>query len=319
MKNILVADIGGTNSRFAHFVVNRSGELTLADTQWYKTIDFSSFAHLVEQLKVSKFSLIHREADVVVIAIAGPVKDGTYSSPPFIAWDIDISNAQENFGFKNCFLINDFVAQAFACRSPIAESAEVILSGSIVSNELIVVLGAGTALGMAALVPYGTGGFIAIPSEGGHANFAFTSKRECEFQEFLLHELGEPYITSNHIVSGRGLSYIHRFLTGELLEPEEVVLKFKDDSETLIWAARFLGRLCRNYVLENLARGGVYVAGGVAAKSPKLLTHDAFKAEFYSSNTMADILKEIPVFLIRNEESGLWGAAFFGLQHLNEQ
>ncbi len=130
--------------------------------------------------------------------------------------------------------------------------------------------------------------------------------------------LGEEYITSNYIVSGKGLSYIHSFLTGKTLEPEEVTLEFHDKSETLIWAARFYGRICRNYALETVARGGVYVAGGVAAKSPVLLTHDAFKNEFYSSHTMFDILKEIPVFLISDEESGLWGAAFYGLQNLSK-
>jgi glucokinase len=319
MKNILVADIGGTNSRFAHFAANKKGELSLVNTKWFETAHFRSFSHLLEQLNKTKFSLMSHKADIVVIAIAGPVEDGIYSSPPFISWDINISNALQDFGFKKCFLINDFVAQAFACRSPIAELSEEILHGRIIPEEPIVILGAGTALGMATLVSDAAQGYIALPSEGGHTNFPFTSKRECEFQEFLLQELGEAYVTNNHIVSGRGLSYTHRFLTGEILEPEDVALRFQDNSETLIWAARFYGRTCRNYALENLARGGVYVAGGVAAKSPKLLTHNAFKAEFYSSNTMAAILKEIPVFLIRDEESGLWGAAYFGLQHLKEK
>jgi glucokinase len=316
MKNILVADIGGTHSRFAHFIEENREELSLVLSHWYKTADFISFAHLVEQLKMNEFSLAPEEADIVVIAIAGPVEDGVYSSPPFIAWDITISNAQKDFGFKRCLLINDFIAQAFACRSPVAESAQRILNGSIVHNEPAVVIGAGTALGIATLAPHDTGGFVAIPSEGGHTNFPFTSKREAEFQEFLLQELGGAYVTYNHVVSGRGLSRVHRFLTGEVLEPEEVTRKFQDNSETVKWAARFFGRACRNYALGNLARGGVYVSGGVAAKSPELITHDAFKNEFYSSDTMAGILKQIPVFLICNEESGLWGAAYFGRQYL---
>jgi glucokinase len=225
MKKILVTDIGGTNSRFAYFIEDQKRELTVTDTQWYKTKDYSSFAQVVEQLRASTFSLSPEEADVTVIAIAGPVEDGVYSSPPFIEWDIDISHAEHDFGFKKCFLINDFIAQAFACRSPIAESADEILSGRIISSEPAVILGAGTALGMATIVPDNTDGFIAVPSEGGHANFPFSSDRECEFQEFLLKELGEAYVTNNHIVSGRGLSYIHRFLTGEVLEPAEVTFR----------------------------------------------------------------------------------------------
>lgn len=135
----------------------------------------------------------------------------------------------------------------------------------------------------------------------------------------LLREIGEEYITANYVVSGRGLTYIHRFLTGQKLRPEDIAKSFSSDSETLDWAARFYGRVCRNYALETLALGGVYIAGGVAAKSPELLTHNAFATEFRSSKTMSNILDQIPVFLITDEESSLWGSALFGLQSLRRR
>jgi len=316
VKNILTADIGGTNSRFAHFTEDQSGKLSLIKTQWFKTCDFSSFKLLIDQLEKSGFSLLPRNADFTVIAVAGPVERGVYSSPPFISWDIDLSNAERDFGFMRCLLINDFVAQAYACRSPVGESAEVILPGRVIPDASVAVLGAGTALGKAALVPDGEGGFVAVPSEGGHANFPFVARREYEFQEFLIRKLGEKYITANYIVSGRGLVYIHKFLTGKTLEVQEITSNINNNLETLTWASRFYGRICRNYALETVAQGGVYIAGGVAAKTPILLTHEAFAHEFRSSETMSSILEKIPVFLIRNEESGLWGAGFFGFQRL---
>jgi len=61
-----------------------------------------------------------------------------------------------------------------------------------------------------------------------------------------------------------------------------------------------------------LARGGVYISGGVAAKLPILVTHPAFEQQFFNSRAMAPVLKKIPVYLNTNEDSGLWGAAFFG-------
>jgi glucokinase len=64
--------------------------------------------------------------------------------------------------------------------------------------------------------------------------------------------------------------------------------------------------------------GGLYVAGGVAAKTPELLTHQAFETEFRSSDTLADLLSKIPVFLIKDENSGLWGGAMLALQTLTE-
>ena len=319
MQKILSADIGGTNSRFAHFVASPGGELSLIETKWLKTRDSGSFRDLLGSLHQQGFSLKPEEADAGVIAIAGPVERGEYSAPPFISWTIDISNAETEFGFRRCFLINDFVAQAFACRSPIGQSAKQILPGSIVPNAALAAIGAGTALGKAALIPDGRGGFAAMPSEGGHANYPFVSQEECTFQEFLVKEYGEEYITINTVVSGKGLSLIHRFLTGENLKPKEVVATFSPDSPTLAWAARLFGRVCRNYALDVLALGGVYFAGGVAAKTPELLTHEAFAREFRSSKTMGTLLETIPVFLITDEISGLWGGAFYGLQELTKR
>lgn len=316
MKKILAADIGGTNSRFAHFSADHEGNLSRIETLWLKTEEYESFGALINHVKSSGFSLLPERSDISVIAVAGPVERGVYSSPPFISWDIDISDAKKDFGLNRCILINDFVAQAYACRSPIGETAAIILSGNIVHDAAAAVIGAGTALGKAALVPDGKGRYIAVPSEGGHASFPFVSRSEYEFQEYLIEQLGEEYVTANKVVSGRGISYIHYFLTGEKLEPKEVTAAISLHVETLAWAARFYGRVCRNYALEVLACGGVYVAGGVAAKTPELLRHDAFAEEFRSSRTMSDILKGIPVFLITDEESGLWGAALLGIQML---
>jgi glucokinase len=157
---------------------------------------------------------------------------------------------------------------------------------------------------------------MAMPSEGGHASFPFLPGREAEYQEFLLRESGNDYLTGNDVVSGRGLSTLHWFLTGESLEPEAVTSLFTEDSKTLRLAARFYGRVCRNYALETLALGGIYIAGGVAARSPEIIRHRSFGNEFRSSPKLGDVLSNIPVFLIRDEQSGLWGAAHRGLMEL---
>jgi glucokinase len=318
MRNIFTADIGGTNSRFAYFKREEQGKLSLVDLKWLKTAEASSFKNLIANLTSSDFSLKPSEADIAVFAVAGPIEQGVRCSPPFISWDIDISAAHRDFGFKKTYLINDFVAQAYACRSHIGETAERIKPGTIVKNATAAVIGAGTALGKAALVHYERSGYLAVPSEGGHASFPFESQKECEFQEFLMRELKDRYITWNKVVSGQGLSYLHQFLTGEKSEPQDVVMKILPESETLVWAARFYGRACRNYALETLALGGVYIAGGVAAKTPEVVIHKAFTEEFNSSDTLPDLLINIPVFLIREQNSGLWGAAVLGMQELRQ-
>lgn len=318
MNTIFTADIGGTNSRFGHFSIDSGGGLSLVESIWLKTSDAGSFPELIDNLNNSGFSFKPDSAGIVVLAVAGPVEDSLRSKPPLIPWDIDISKAADNFGFKKCLLINDFIAQAFACCSPIAEAAQIILTGSPDPEAATAVIGAGTALGKAAIMPDGKGGLIAIPSEGGHTNFPFVSGHEFQYQKFLLKERKDQYISCNTVVSGIGLSYLHHFLTGRKLGPSVVVKEFPLYPETLEWASRFYARVSRNYVLETLAMAGLYIAGGVAARSPELLRHPAFEQEFRNSDALSGLLANIPVSLIRDENSGLWGGAMLALQTLKK-
>jgi glucokinase len=318
MKRILVADIGGTHSRFAYFQVDENGALALVETKWLDTAKSTSFSHLLSMLQETAFSLSADQSDIAVLAVAGPVIKGLYSNPPNIDWNIDVSSSNEDFKLKRCLLINDFAAQAYACRSPVGNSARQVLSGQIDPDATLAVIGAGTGLGMAALAPDGAGGYVALPSEGGHSALPFESPAEFDFLKFLIHELGVSYVETEFVVSGNGLSLIHQFLSGEKLTPAEVGSGVSQDSETIRWMARFYGRACRNYALQVLARGGVYIAGGVAAKVPALVTHPEFELQFRNSNTMRTMLESIPVFLNTNEESGLWGAAYFAAQTLKQ-
>ncbi len=309
VRNILAADIGGTNSRFAHFTADADGNLALVSHVWLKTAEADSLASLLQNLKASRFPLEPKEADIVGIAIAGPVTNGVRSNPPLIPWGIDISNAKSDYGFQRCFLINDFIAQAFACISPAGTSAEVILEGSPDAESAIAVIGAGTGLGKAVLIPDGRGGYRAAPSEGAHASFPFVGKREFAFQQFIRRSHKTHYATYNHVLSGARLSSIHEFLTGVQLKPAKVAERFPRHPETLAWSARFAGRACRNLALDTLSLGGLYIAGGIAARNPDLVRHEFFKNEFLDSGTMSHALQRIPVLLIRDQNSGLWGVA----------
>ena len=317
MHRILAADIGGTNSRFAAFETDSGGHLSLRQSCWLRTERADSFTHLIEQLHGEDFELPPEKADISVLAVAGPVTDGVYSNPPNIKWDVDVSNLSQSLTFKRCELINDFAAQAYACRSPVITGAQQIVAGKIDPAAPLVVVGAGTGLGQAALINDGCGKWLAVPSEGGHAGFPFENEAESAYQAFLHQQTGDPYIDAETVVSGRGLSNIHHFLTGRKLKPSQVGDELAEDSPTVIWMNRFYGRVCRNFALQLLAYGGVYIAGGVAAKLPQLVTHAEFKASFRSSAIMAGELQKIPVFLNANEESGLWGAAFYGQQQLS--
>ncbi len=212
---VLTADIGGTHSRFGFFLADGAGALTLVCSKWFLTRDADSFVRLLDMLGESDFPLKIVEADIAVIAVAGPVERGIYSAPPLIPWHVDLREVGSCNGCCRIVLINDFIAQAHATRSLPGRSARKILPGGRDPEWAAAVIGAGTGLGKALLIPNGAEGYIALPSEGGHASFPFLSGQESEYQEFLLRRLGGAYITGNNVVSGKGISLLHEFLTGD--------------------------------------------------------------------------------------------------------
>lgn len=317
-KRILAADIGGTSSRFADFEFTATG-LTKRNVVWLRTDDAHSLGDLLAALPATGFELAASAADLAVFAIAGPIEEGVFSKPPNIEWSVDLRTLGEFVALNRSVLINDFLAQAFAPLSEVGQRALTILAGTPSARGTIAVIGAGTGLGKAFLVPDGRGGFVGAPSEGGHANFAPETPREQEFAAFLATRFGAPFAEWEFVVSGPGLSALHEFLTGEQLLPKDVAAKFAHASETLAWFARFYGRVCRCFALETLALGGLYIAGGVAAKNPEIVKHPEFSREFRSSKTMAEILARIEVRLVDDEDSGLWGAAAYAVEELRRR
>jgi len=316
MKTILAADIGGTHSRFAGFRAEPGGPLQRIDSIWLNTRDAGSFESLLTTFQSCQFPVDLDRADIVVLAVAGPVFSETRVDPPNIDWQVDVTDIESRFGVTRVTLINDFAAQAYACRTPAVAEARIVADGRIDENAALAVIGAGTGLGQAALIPMPQGNYIALSTEGGHIGFPFETVEEIDYMRYLLDEVGEPYVRAESVVSGDGLSRLHHFLTGRKLTPAEVSREIDADSPTLQWMARFYGRVCRGLALQVLAFGGVYIAGGVAAKIPALVTHPEFLQSFRHSHTMAAVLEKIPVLLNTNEESGLWGAALKGLMEL---
>ncbi len=321
---LFVSDVGGSNSRFAAFETDGKGRLERMETTWLKTHDASSASELLEQLFSSEFTLRPSDVAMAVLAVAGPIEkkeNGEHCTPPNIPWEIGSEALRRHFGFKALTLINDFAAQGYACRSPIIHEAQTVLAGTPHKSNTLAVIGAGTGLGKCALVPLQgdcASGYVAVPSEGGHTDFPFTDEAEFKFGQFLRRKTGRKQVIGDMVVSGSGLSLLHGFLTGEERTPEEIpaLLAQGEATETLRYFAKFYGRVCRNYALETLATGGVYIPGGVAARTPALVMHPEFAREFHLSDSYRELLEQIPVHLITDQDSGLWGAAVYGLQQL---
>ncbi|SHJ61602.1 glucokinase [Halodesulfovibrio aestuarii] len=315
MKRILTADIGGTNSRFAAFTI-QGKTIRLVRSIWLSTNAADSFVQLLELLANSNFELQPSEADAVVFGVAGPVVDSTKCDPPNIAWDIDLGAIPKKLCCNNALLINDFLAQAYASFTPAFDDAVEIAAGAPALNCPVAILGPGTGLGKSLLVPDGTGKYIPVPSEGGHGAFPFTTKEETDFAAFVREKTGNNEIIQDNILTGSGLEYLFEFHTGKTAPSQAVVAHFSEYPIVLEWFARFFGRICRNFVLDTFALGGLYVTGGIVAKNPIIIEHNEFMKSFLGDKQDKDLLCNIPIKLNANEEAGLWGAAQYGADHL---
>ncbi len=298
---LAVADIGGTNSRFALFSADGPG-FRLEAAQWLPTEKISDTKALLVAF-ANSFGFRDCDLAAMVIAIAGPVEENR----GFLANASLKVNLAETEIACPAKLINDFEAQAWACLAPCGESATLI-SGPGEGKGSLAVIGAGTGLGVGLLLPEPSG-WRAVPSEAGHTAFPFQGKEENEFQDFLCARLKLGYARGDDTITGRGLSVLHQFLTGEKLAPHEVGQTALDhDCQTLRWYSRFYARACRNWMLTTLCYGGLWIAGGIAAQNPYCVQNPFFLEELH--NAPENYLRKIPLRLIADKNSGLWGAAY---------
>ena len=322
MSFLLAADIGGTHSRFALFAVQAASapppNLALVREQWLPTAQYGSFAELAHALRPSGGPAFAPPGTLLAsLGIAGPVRDGN-CEPPNISWGIRADEAAAALDIPTVFFINDFVAQGYACLlaaldAQMRATLEIAqMRAGKKSLTPCALVGAGSGCGKALVLPEAR---MVLPSEGGHGEFPFRREEEA-FANTLRDSLGEG-LAVEMLVSGEGLRRLFAYHCGEDLPPAGISSRLSTprtsaEQKTLAWFARFYGRACRNFVLDTMALGGLYVTGGMAARIP-VLKHPAFLESFRDSKEMGGLLRDVPVFHIRSQRAGLWGAAVYGM------
>ena len=314
-----VADIGGTNCRLAEFECADSKSLNSSAPDSGFQLTTQSHLNLRREYNTQTASIDNAEklfqnfqdnfgpkTEEVVglgIAVAGPVNNNrvklTNGSLSF-----DGKQVAADFGFAHVLILNDFLAQAYACLEDL--DTECINEKTKPTRAVRAILGVGTGLGCATLVPYGQNDWLALPSEAGHIQCPF-EKEERTYADWLKSKLKKNVIEAEDVLSGRGLQNLHTFMTGKVEEPKQV-LAATGESSTQYWWSGFYGRFCRILALTVLPLGGLWISGGISIKNPKLVRSEAFANEFNLSDT---VLKNtsIPLFLFKNEQVGLYGCA----------
>jgi glucokinase len=303
----LIADIGGTNSRFAlarHGVLR--GRLSVANDS-VSGIEAAIEAYLAG----------HAEPARAVFAVAAPVT-GRVVRLTNRDWIIDADAIAARFGFAEVTLLNDFAAVAHGLPALQPEDLKMIGAALPVPDRTKVVLGPGTGLGVAALIRHG-GGWIALPSEGGHVELGATTALEAAVFERVRARQGR--VSAEFVSSGTGLVMADRALSE--VEGRPAVAR---DGAAIVAAARagdvhagqvlglFLDALARfagDMAVTFVAQGGVYLAGGILPKIVDLVDPVRFRALFEAKAPHVNLMAGIATAVVLEEDPGLVGCGAF--------
>jgi len=325
---LLAGDIGATKTELAVFS-SQAGRTPLAAAA------FPSAAYSGLEALVGEFlAQVRLPVEHAVFGVAGPVLEGRVSATN-LPWEMEEVRLQAALGLRSVRLINDLEAMAWAIPHLEAADLYTLNPGRPAPGGTIAVIAPGTGLGEAFLTWNGTR-YRPYPSEGGHADFAPRSPLEADLWHYLHGRFG--HVSYERLCSGRGLPNIYAFLkeSGRASEPAWLTTRLRaveDPTPVLIEAAlgvrrceicvtalelfvSILGAEAGNLALKVLARGGVYLGGGIPPRILPALQQENFLEAFRSKGRMEGLLARIPVHVILNPRTGLLGAAFRGLEEM---
>ena len=322
---ILAGDVGGTKVNLALFDETGGTPQRVAERS-YASRDYPDLVSLLDHfLKETQPKITH-----VCLGVAGPVKDGR-SEVTHLPWIVDVRELKPLLNTDSVSLINDLAAMAHAVPYLSPEETAVIQQGQGDPKGNSAVLAAGTGLGQAFLVPEGGGRFRVLETEGGQCDFAPRTELEVGLLKFIRKESGRVCIED--VLSGPGLVRLYRFFKERHKEPEPdwlaaalqkqdpasviskngLAKKFGACESALELFVSVYGAVAGNLALQIMARGGVYLGGGIAPEILPLLQTDVFLDAFRDKGKFRDFMVHIPVKVIMNKRAPLLGAFYFAL------
>ena len=322
----LVADIGGTNARFG-LVQSPGGAVGQVQTlkcSDHPTPQAAALAYLDDvAARTGERPRPRHAALALACAIQGDTARLTNS-----AWVVSRQTLAHALGVGQVLLLNDFEALALAL--PQLAGGDVTLFGGAARPEPtapMAVVGPGTGLGVSTCVPVGEGRWLALAAEGGHATVAAADEVEAEVLRLLRREFA--HVSAERVLSGLGLPLLHRALCTvrgtppETLSPEEISHRALVDRDaaalaTLDVFCSMLGTFAGNVALTVGARGGVFVAGGIAQKLGDHLLGSRFRERFEAKGRFESYMAGIATGLVTAPHVALTGAAQ-GIAHALRQ
>lgn len=323
---ILAGDIGGTNTRLTLYHALSGNRLEPLREATYPSPGHQGLESILSLFLADQDpSSIERAC----FGIAGPVIDQACDATN-LPWRVSSKAISEAFGFDVTWLLNDLEANAWGIEALPEQDLCQLNPGApnVVGNRSII--SAGTGLGEAGIYWDGNN-YRPFSSEGGHTDFSPTNLLEYELMEWLADRY--DHVSWERVVSGPGLENLYRFLASyqqgtppDWLRQEMIALgvapaisaaalSARDPLcvETLDLFIQLYAREAGNHALKVMARGGVFLGGGIAPRILSRLQQGEFLQSFFSKGRMRPLMEAMPVSVILNDRAALLGAARFAL------
>ncbi|MEZ5895214.1 MAG: glucokinase [Parvularculaceae bacterium] len=312
---LLVADIGGTNARFA---LADAGSGVISSAQVLRADDHPC----VEAAARAYLGRVGVRPLRACFAVAAPVGAGVNSDEVAFVnsdWRFEISSLKRALRLDQLIVVNDFFALGSSVAHLPADFIVPVKAGRGVLDAPVVVIGPGTGLGQALIVPCGGGGARrVVATEGGHVGFAARTAEEFGIVQQIARRFGR--VSAERIVSGPGLENLYAAVCaqnaarGDNMSAEQITAAALAQTDPAAVRAvelfcLFLGRLAGDAVLSAGARGGVVLGGGIAPKIRESLLASGFVDGFVDKGRMRAFVEPVPVSMIVKPGAALIGAA----------
>ena len=321
---ILVGDIGGTNTRLALY--GPRGKKPVAELV-RPSREHQTFEEIAQPFLRERGSRVRG----AVLGVAGPVQDGK-AKITNLPWRLDQRKLARALALPWVSLQNDLVVHARGCLEVSRRSLALLTpTPPARKGKNLIVIAAGTGLGEARLIWAGDR-YLALPTEGGHSDFAPRSPLEIELWHFLAARYPD-HVSNERVVSGSGLGALYDFFASRApREPRSVSKRLAEGDRNAAIAELGLARAYRpaaravdlfaeiygaetgNMVVRELALGGVFVTGGIARK---VVTgrRELFLAAMRKKGRFATMLADVPVAVVTDPFVGVHGALAIAKEH----
>ncbi len=331
MTLLLAGDIGGTKTILRLVESEGKSFKTLAQ-HTYKSGAYPDLVPMVQEF----FAQQQQEIPAIAcFAIAGPVVNQS-AKLTNLSWFLEEKRLEKELGITKVSLINDFAAVSYGILGLTEADLFTLQSGVAQPQAPIAIIGAGTGLGEAFLIPQDSG-YEVFSSEGGHTDFAPTTELEIQLLQYLQHQFNLDHVSTERVVSGPGVVSIYQFLQQQNFAPESPAISAirkenpqvdlaaiisqaaQEEKDPLALKAMELffstyGAETGNLALKLLPYGGIYLAGGIAAKNIPLISSGGFMQAFKNKGRVSPLLENIPVYVILDPLVGVLGSVLYALK-----